>query len=117
MYENTGTGLQKASHERMLNDQGRKVIKEKLGNQMNSYDHYKNMREEEASQFDQQWQSMAGQMGLRTHTMNNALGYGAENYNNRGGSIRGGSHAARGIGYEDNSRRGYYMPEDARADY
>lgn len=52
MYSNSGTGLQKASHERMLNDQGRKVVKEKLGNQTNSYDHYKNMREEEASQFD-----------------------------------------------------------------
>lgn len=31
MYDNTGTGLQKASHERMLNDKGRKVVKEKIG--------------------------------------------------------------------------------------
>jgi len=31
MYDNTGTGLQKASHERMLNDKGRKVVKERLG--------------------------------------------------------------------------------------
>lgn len=48
MYDNTGTGLQKASHERMLNDKGRKVVKEKIGGQMNNYDFYKNMREEEA---------------------------------------------------------------------
>lgn len=47
MYDNTGTGLQKASHERMLNDKGRKVVKEKMGNQMNSYDYYKNMRDDE----------------------------------------------------------------------
>lgn len=29
IYENSGTGLQKASHERMLNDKGRKIIKER----------------------------------------------------------------------------------------
>lgn len=48
MYDNSATGLQKASHERMLNDKGRKIVKERIGNQMNNYDHYKNMREEEA---------------------------------------------------------------------
>ena len=52
MYDNSGTGLQKASHERMLNDKGRKIVKERLGNQMNSYDHYKNMKDEEAEHFD-----------------------------------------------------------------
>jgi hypothetical protein len=31
MYDNSGTGLQKASHERMLNDKGRKVVKERMG--------------------------------------------------------------------------------------
>jgi len=52
MYAHSGTGLQKASHERMLNDRGRKVVKERLGEQMNSYDHFKNMKEEEAGGFD-----------------------------------------------------------------
>jgi hypothetical protein len=47
--------------------------------------------------------------------MNNALGYGGENYNNR--AMRGNSHATRGLGYEDESRRGYYVPDDARAEY
>lgn len=28
MYENKGAGIQKAAHERMLNNQGRKVVKE-----------------------------------------------------------------------------------------
>jgi uncharacterized membrane protein len=49
MYDNTGTGLQKASHERMLNDKGRKIVRERdAGGQITNYDHYKNMREEEA---------------------------------------------------------------------
>jgi hypothetical protein len=32
MYDHSGTGLQKASHERMLNDQGRKIVKERMNN-------------------------------------------------------------------------------------
>ena len=32
-YHNTGTGLGKVSHERMLNGQGRKVVKERLSDQ------------------------------------------------------------------------------------
>jgi myeloid leukemia factor 1 len=76
MYDNTGTGMQKASHERMLNDKGRKIVKERLGNQMNSHDHYKNMREEEADQFDSQWGQMASQLGLKSSIANNRLGYG-----------------------------------------
>jgi hypothetical protein len=52
MYQNSHTGLEKASHERMLNNQGRKIVKERINGQMNSYDHYKNMREEEGPQFD-----------------------------------------------------------------
>ena len=44
MYENQAAGMQKASHERMLNDKGRKVIKERVGNtHFNSYDHFKQM--------------------------------------------------------------------------
>ena len=43
MYENTGSGLQKISDERMLNGRGRKVVHERLGNDTNSYDHFKKM--------------------------------------------------------------------------
>ena len=32
MYENQSKGVQKAAHERMLNGQGRKVVKERMGN-------------------------------------------------------------------------------------
>lgn len=76
MYDNSATGLQKASHERMLNDKGRKIVKERLGQQMNSYDHYKNMREEEGEEFDNHWGQMANQLGLKSTTANNRIGYG-----------------------------------------
>jgi len=59
MYDNSGTGLQKASHERMLNNAGRKVVKERLGNQMNNYDLFRNMEESDGERFDQEWQRMA----------------------------------------------------------
>lgn len=55
MYEHSGTGLQKIAHERMLDKQGRKVVRERLGDQMNSYDHYKHIREDEADRFDEEW--------------------------------------------------------------
>lgn len=58
---------------------------------------------------------MAGQLGFRSNAMNNALSYGNENYVNRGG--RGSSHLTRGLGYEDDSRRGYYVPDDTRSKY
>lgn len=36
--------MKKASHERMLNDKGRKVVKEKVGeSHFNKHDHYRNM--------------------------------------------------------------------------
>lgn len=74
MYEHTGTGLQKASHERMLNEKGRKVVKERLGNQANSYEHYKNMREEDAMGFDNEWTGMAQKIGFNSNLANNRLG-------------------------------------------
>ena len=53
MYEHTGTGMAKASHERMLNDKGRKIIKEKLGDShFNKYDHFKGMGINDAGNFD-----------------------------------------------------------------
>jgi hypothetical protein len=60
---------------------------------------------------------MANKMGLKTNTMNNALGYGTDNNRIASGAMRGNSHAARGLGYEDDSRRGYYVTDDSRAEY
>ena len=65
MYENTEYGVKKASHERMLNDRGRKVIKEQVGNsQFNSYDHFKNMTSSDHQAFDADWNRVAGQLGF-----------------------------------------------------
>jgi len=44
----------------MLNDKGRKIVKERVGNQMNSHEHYKNIREDDIDHFDNQWGQMAG---------------------------------------------------------
>lgn len=43
MYQNSATGMKKASHERMLNDRGRKIIREQVGNCNFNSDHFKNM--------------------------------------------------------------------------
>jgi hypothetical protein len=80
MYENTGTGLQKIANERMLNDRGRKVVRERQGDNVNSFDHYRNMRQEQASDFDQEWEAMAHQMGFGS---GNRLGYGEDPYQAR----------------------------------
>jgi hypothetical protein len=41
---------------------------------MNSYDHYKNMKDDEADQFDTKWGQMAGQLGLKSSVANKRLG-------------------------------------------
>lgn len=51
-YQHTGTGLEKASHERMMNGQGRKIVQERVQQQSNVYDHFKNLRREDAKLFD-----------------------------------------------------------------
>lgn len=73
---------------------------------MNSYDHYKNMRDSDAHQFDEQWQNMANQLGFSSSTVNNRLGYGDHGlYNNNGRYV----NENRGLGYSDDMR-GHYIP-------
>ena len=110
MYSNTGTGYEKAAHERMYQGKGRKIVMERDRNQsnaMNSYNYYKNMREEEAPNFDKEWDNAAQRLGFNADTK--ALAYGAgvgrpsfkksNSYNNYGSS---GS-------YMDHSKRGHYV--------
>ena len=52
MFEDKQAGVQKAAHERMLNDRGRKVIKERMGQNGRAFDQYKNMNSNNAGQFD-----------------------------------------------------------------
>ena len=107
MYEHTGTGLQKASHERMLNDKGRKVIKERMGNNINKYDNFKGMGIADADNFDSDWNRVAGQLGFGGN--GNALEYSGSrgdpfannsgNYNDRKKNYGyGGSSNSRGLG-------------------
>lgn len=127
MYENSATGMKKASHERMLNNQGRKIIKERVGDSnFNSYDHFKNMTSNDANNFDSNWNHVAQQLGFRANT--NALEYGcSQNYNQRqrGGHADAQAEArglgmptsqARGLGHVDDSRRGHYIPTNVRGE-
>jgi Myelodysplasia-myeloid leukemia factor 1-interacting protein len=54
-YANTGTGLEKYGHERMIGDKGRKVVKEKHGDYQRTSDVYKNMGELDAQEFDREF--------------------------------------------------------------
>ena len=75
MYENSATGLKKAAHERMLNDKGRKIIKEQVGNShFNNFDQYKNMHSGDAGNFDEEWNQVAASLGFKPNS--NALEYG-----------------------------------------
>ena len=121
IYENTGTGMHRAAHERMINDQGRKIIKERIGDsQINNFDHFKNMGASDAGHFDQKWQEIAGNLGFQPNS--NALEYGGgrqtygqKPYDRGLGNAR---HAeARGLastGVMDDDRHGHFIPTHAR---
>ena len=79
MYENKSQGLQKAAHERMLNNQGRKIIKENVKGNIRNFDNYKNMSSGEGPGFDQKWDEMAARMNFKS-SFGNALEYGDRQY-------------------------------------
>ena len=79
MYQNSGNGHQKMAQERMVNNQGRKMVAERVGGNggpERSFNLFKNMVENEAQRFDQEWEQMASHLGFDNH-MGNRLGYGA----------------------------------------
>lgn len=66
----------------MLNDQGRKIIKEKRGNNaVEETNHYYNMDEEDVGRFDQGWQGANQQMKFLENTQKamQSLPYGGGN--------------------------------------
>ena len=95
----------------MLNDKGRKIVKERVGQQMNSYDHYKNIKEEEGEEFDNRWGQMAQQLGLKSSAANNRIGYGGGAQMPLGGHSYG--HHGPAIKYDDD-RRGAYVDNHSR---
>jgi len=56
-YQNSSTGVQKAAHERVLNDKGHKFVKEKNANTGDEMEHniFKGINEEELPQFNNEY--------------------------------------------------------------
>ena len=94
--------MSKAAHERMLNGQGRKVVKERVGGDVRSFDHFKGMHSNDVDRFDSDWNRVANQMGFNVN--NRPLEYGGQPYGNR--AHQGGGGNARRA-----EARGLAMPE------
>lgn len=128
MFENQTQGVSKASHERMLNDRGRKIVKERMGGNQRNFDHFKNIHSNDAENFDQDWNRVAGQLGFNPGSNMLEYGGGQNDYKNYGRQARGNAGLAearglgvpegyaesRGLGYVDDGRRGHYIPSGAR---
>jgi hypothetical protein len=80
-YSNSGTGVDKMSMERQMNDRGRKMVKEynrQTGEERNT-DLFRGMTENESGAFDSQWQQTAQpyvppHADMRQLTLQNAAG-------------------------------------------
>lgn len=53
-YKNN-QGVNRIAEQRMLNDRGRKIVREKRGNNIEETNHYYNIDEEEGHQFNNDW--------------------------------------------------------------
>jgi zona occludens toxin (predicted ATPase) len=74
----------------MLNDKGRKIVKEKRGNQVEESNHYYNMDEEDISRFDNDWRNLDNRLKFN------------ENHQKylKGGYQEAPKQRALGLGYE-----------------
>lgn len=56
-YQNTRTGEQKAAHERLLNDKGHKIVKERnrITGEEYEHNHFKGINEEELDKFNNEY--------------------------------------------------------------
>ena len=59
----------------MLNDKGRKIIKENVRGNVRNFDNYKNMGAADGHKFDREWNEMAARMNFKSG-FGNALEYG-----------------------------------------
>ena len=60
-YKNSD-GVNRIAEERMLNDKGHKIVKEKRGNEVEETNHYYNIEEDEAQNFHQNWKKTDGEL-------------------------------------------------------
>lgn len=116
MYQNTGTGLEKAAHERMYQGKGRKVVYEndRASGSSNSYNYYKNISESDAHDFDRQWDHASKQLGLSSDTKSLPYGSGAVRNYRKSNTQNYYDDASRGV-YVDNRLREPDMPVNYRA--
>lgn len=108
MYQHTGTGLEKAALERMYQGKGRKVVyeKDRGSGTNNSYNYYKGLREDDAPQFDREWESAAKHYGLNAGAK--AIPYGSGTGKSYSRSNTGGYSSG---SYMDDGRRGHYISD------
>mmetsp|Transcript_45863 Transcript_45863/g.52889 ORF Transcript_45863/g.52889 Transcript_45863/m.52889 type:complete len:234 (-) Transcript_45863:998-1699(-) len=74
-YQNSLTGLEKVSHERTLNDKGRKVVKGRMRGSGEQYSHdiFKNMDDRQIENFDRDWEHNRQALGITSNTANRPL--------------------------------------------
>ena len=59
----------------MINDQGRKIIKENVKGNVRNFDNFKNMTSQDGPDFDRRWDEMASRMNFKPG-FGNQLEYG-----------------------------------------
>lgn len=99
-YANSGTGLEKYGHERMIGNKGRKVVKERVGNNERTSDNYKNLASEDANEFDRHWQMAMGGGPLPLPS----------------GNLYGGFERVKEDRKVDDRRRGDFIPQNWRSE-
>eukprot|EP00344_Euplotes_crassus_P011568 CAMPEP_0197005278 /NCGR_PEP_ID=MMETSP1380-20130617/28685_1 /TAXON_ID=5936 /ORGANISM="Euplotes crassus, Strain CT5" /LENGTH=310 /DNA_ID=CAMNT_0042424367 /DNA_START=206 /DNA_END=1138 /DNA_ORIENTATION=- len=109
MYQNSQTGYEKAAVERMYQGKGRKVVyeNEKGTGAKNSYNYYKNMREDDAPDFDREWDSAAKRFGLNSGPKALPFGSGAPKQYHRSKTDYGYGDSS----YMDERKRGHYVSD------
>ena len=78
IYQNSIRDYEKASHERILNHQGRSLVFEREGNDYSSHDLYKNLDERDSNRFDLDWDQERIKMGYNSNTGMKRLPYAAD---------------------------------------
>lgn len=116
MYQNTGTGYEKAGLERMYQGKGRKVVYEndRSSGNHNSYNYYKGLRESDANDFDREWDNAAQKLGLYSDVRSLPYGAGAGATKQYQRSNTGGNYGGGYGGYDDymdERRRGHFIAD------
>ena len=68
-YKNTNTGVQKAAHQRLLDDKGTKQIRKKntITGDQEEHNIYKGIKEEELDQFNENYNNYRNKVGFRNY--------------------------------------------------